>query len=163
MNHRGASGVEAVKVDSAESGKEEMKLHVVTKGEYSDYSICGIYSTAEKAEEAKRLYAADEVEEWELDKTPAHLPGHWPYSVRMDIDGNSDVEPSAVNYMVEEARPYGDGVRVSFDVWAKDEAHAVKIANERRAQLIASGQWQTDWEAWRRGKANPSANPPPSA
>jgi hypothetical protein len=56
--------------------------------------------------------------------------------------------------MVEEARPYGDGVRVSFDVWAKDESHAVKIANERRVQLIASGQWEADWEAWRRGKGS---------
>jgi hypothetical protein len=31
-----------------------MKLYLVTDGEYSDYHVCGIYSTPEKAEEAKK-------------------------------------------------------------------------------------------------------------
>lgn len=38
----------------------------------------------------------------------------------------------------------GKGVpdALSATVWAKDEAHAVKITNEHRTQMIASGQWQ---------------------
>lgn len=36
-----------------------MKIYVVTDGQYSDYHICGMYSTPEKAELAKKLYAAD--------------------------------------------------------------------------------------------------------
>jgi hypothetical protein len=29
-----------------------------------------------------------------------------------------------------------------LDAWAKDKNHAAKIANEKRAQLIASGEWE---------------------
>jgi len=32
----------------------------------------------------------------------------------------------------------------TFYIWAKDEMHAVKIANERRVQLIASNQWEPE-------------------
>ena len=28
-----------------------------------------------------------------------------------------------------------------FSIWAKDEKHAIKIANERRVQLIANNEW----------------------
>jgi hypothetical protein len=29
------------------------------------------------------------------------------------------------------------------DVWAKNEQHAVKIVNEKRAQMIANGEWES--------------------
>jgi hypothetical protein len=28
-----------------------------------------------------------------------------------------------------------------FTLWARDEQHAVKICNDRRAQMIANGEW----------------------
>jgi hypothetical protein len=30
------------------------------------------------------------------------------------------------------------------DIWAKDETHAIKIANEHRTRMIASGEWPHD-------------------
>ena len=31
--------------------------------------------------------------------------------------------------------------KIDFFVWATDEKHAVKIANERRTQFLASNKW----------------------
>ena len=129
-----------------------MKLYMVTDGHYSDYSVRGIYSTQEKAEWAKKVYKADnEIDEIELDALPESPPGMLWYSVDMDAQGNGmSVEVENAEYAhKDEWRPYGDGVRVAFYMWAKDEAHAVKIANERRGILIATGQWTTDLKAWR--------------
>jgi acyl-CoA reductase-like NAD-dependent aldehyde dehydrogenase len=39
---------------------------------------------------------------------------------------------------------------VRFYMWAKDEEHAVKIANERRAALVAANVWTTNYDAWER-------------
>jgi hypothetical protein len=36
-----------------------------------------------------------------------------------------------------------------FYMWAKDELHAVKIANERRIRLIESNSWDVDWDKWK--------------
>lgn len=53
-----------------EKGKSEIEINVVyivSAGDYSDYKIYGIYSTKEKAEYAKKLFDADEIEEWDID------------------------------------------------------------------------------------------------
>jgi hypothetical protein len=38
---------------------------------------------------------------------------------------------------------------MDFYMWAKDELHAVKIANERRIRLIESNSWDVDWDKWK--------------
>jgi len=50
-----------------------MKVYVVTTGEYSDYTIQGIYDSSEKAEYVRTLlekhhysYCINDVEEWEV-------------------------------------------------------------------------------------------------
>jgi hypothetical protein len=52
----------------------QMKIFIVTDGEYSDYSICSVWSTKEKADEMVRIKRLDEyssarVEEYEVDPT----------------------------------------------------------------------------------------------
>ena len=42
-------------------------IYVVTDGDYSDYHICGAFSTRKTAEAYKTLRKAANVEEWELD------------------------------------------------------------------------------------------------
>lgn len=58
-----------------------MIVYVVTKGQWEDYSIVGIYSTKEKAEEKLKelfefgkehpftedIYEASDIEEWEVE------------------------------------------------------------------------------------------------
>lgn len=105
------------------------------------------------------------VEEWPLDPMlPAQLlQGFHLYMVRMTRDGqafevsgvdsyvNTDVEENA-SYMIDwsERRdsayvtPSEAGhlvLHLCSTVWARDEQHAVKIVNEQRAQMIASGEW----------------------
>ena len=122
------------------------KVYLVTDGDYSDYRVLGVYSSMEKAEHAKLLYAADnDVEEYELDAVPESPPGLLAYVVIMELSGD-------VSHMWQESvkgfksrwhpgDPYGSAPVAWFRIWARDEQHAVKIANEWRAQIIAMGLW----------------------
>lgn len=125
-------------------------MWLVSTGEYSDYHVIGVFSTRKKAALAQKLHNASFLEEEVLDKIPEHPPGLLPWSVDMDVDGNTHkVDRESVEYVkTNEWEPYGDGVHVVFNMWAKDEEHAVKIANERRVKLIASNQWTTDFDEW---------------
>lgn len=128
-----------------------MKIYAVTNGSYSDYRIEGIYSTKEKAEEAHKLYASEnDIEEYDLDALPEHPPGMLRYYVKMDAAGNvGECKIEDASSMPKwKWSPYGDGKSVGFNMWAEDETHAVKSANEIRAQIIASNQWTTDWAEW---------------
>ena len=128
-------------------------LYLVSNGDYSDYHILGIYSTAEKAELSKKLHAAEnDIEQMELDAIPQTPNGMFYFSVSIDKDGNSS---HPVNQGVERERythsreqPDGDGIRVIFYMWARDAEHAIKIANERRLMLLANGTWNTDYSKW---------------
>ena len=135
-----------------------MIVFMVSDGSYSDYRICGIYSTSEKAERAMALYAASEIKEVEMDAMPSAPDGMLWYSVVMDSEGNSlNAYPSNAEYAGEPKwEPYSNGTHVTFRMWATDIEHAVKIANERRVFLIASGEWMTDWKAWREKQADPA-------
>ena len=128
---------------------EPMKVFIVSSGSYSDYHILGIYSTREKAEHAKKLYASDnEIEEFNLDEIPNVPPGLFLYGVHMNKNG--DVKEAKITYAADEYLEwhpfsgYGEPV-VCFNVFAEDEAHAIKIANEKRIQLIAENIWTGDY------------------
>ena len=129
-----------------------MKIYVVTDGDYSDYMIHGVFSTLEKAEIFKKYSKLDYIEVYELDDMQGiELNGYFKYDVYMDVDGNSEIElPDQRESIDRDIKPYGDGKRMVFEVKAKNEKHAVKIANEKRVQLIANGEWETDFSAWLR-------------
>jgi len=131
-----------------------MKVYVVTTGQYSDYGITAICSTKEMGEYANLLYGdeANGVDEWEVDELPKHPEGKLPFTVQMKESGDSEVKRESIGYFKEKCEPYGDDETFCFDVWAKDEQHAVKIANEKRVQLIANGEWTVSWETWKKRK-----------
>jgi hypothetical protein len=133
------------------------KVWLVSTGDYSEYHVHGVYSTEEKALVAKEAYNADKIEERELDAMPDSPPGLYGWLVRMDQDGNTEHIYRVSNdvmkgeYGWHPARTMGGDAKigfVNFCVWARDQEHAVKIANEKRAGLIASGEWTTDWRRW---------------
>lgn len=134
-------------------------IYVVTQGDYSDYHICGVYSTEENATRAAELFSranqACDVEEYELDILSDCPNGMLPYIVLMEQNGNAAADRISAAQVPREWKPFGDGLRVCFEMYACSETHAIKIANERRLQLIASGEWTTDREAWRK-----QTNPP---
>lgn len=138
-----------------------MKLFVVTSGEYSDRKITGIYSSKEKAEWARQLYATyNDIEEWELDSLPIHPPGMLLFMVRMDKSGTV-VDFSHVDASGKWPRwsPAIEIPAVDFVVWARDIEHATKIANEQRTQLIAFGEWTTNYVEWRRRTHSKNSEP----
>lgn len=128
-----------------------MNIFLVTDGDYSDYHVEGVYSTRKNAELAQKLFASDNIEEYEVDDFGNAPAGMFWYEVEMDKEGNArDAKIHNAKCTIEdEWRPYGDNKVVTFYMWAKDEKHAVKIANERRIRLIESNAWTTDWNAWR--------------
>ena len=138
-----------------------VKAYIVTDGDYSDYHIVGVYSTEEQAEQARLNFNADSVETWELDSDICDHGGLLRYDVVMDRDGNttsisreSNRDKPSRDWQPYGRRHKGEEYLMFFPVWANNEEHAVKIANERRAQLVASGQWGIEWEDWRKKVKN---------
>lgn len=133
-----------------------MKVYIVGDGVYSDYGIRGIFSTKEKAMHAKEFWHTDiDIEEIELDSLPEHPLGCFMFQVLMDRNG-CFIHPNRGAYSgfpdsgVQRCSPddrWGDSRCTAlkdhwvFWVWARDEKHAIKIANERRTALIAAGKW----------------------
>lgn len=131
-------------------------IYVVTSGCYSDYRIQGVFSTRELAEKLAAHHKSNsgDVEEYVLDKKS--LPeGMFKYQVVFDREGNTRVYQQAPSEE-ERTMPYGytlEGFKkddtMQTHCWATDEAHAAKIANERRVQIIAEGRWESNWENWK--------------
>jgi hypothetical protein len=130
---------------------------MVTDGCYSDYRVCGIYSSEAKAEKAKEFYRADNIEEIELDQyLNLFDKGFGYYTTYIKRDGRIRNEPTHYYptydgengslHIVKPYKSYG-GFRNSTLItrgWYKTAKQAVKAANEKRAALIASGEWEPD-------------------
>lgn len=123
-----------------------MKIYVVFKGHYSDRHVVGVCSTEELAERLAVLttdqWDASDWEAYEVDEIPECPVGLLPHSVVMDRRGGvkSCGRDSVVRFKPD-TEYYGVDNLMSFSMWAEDKEQAVKIANERRTQLIAMNIW----------------------
>lgn len=123
------------------------KIYLVSEGSYSDYHICGVYSTKEKAEEAKKLFGSgSDIEEHDLDAIPDHPQGLYLYEVRMMQNGNCNKPETIDCGMGIGDNLYSHLGELITRMWSEDERHAAKIANERRAQLITDGWFEREEE-----------------
>jgi hypothetical protein len=138
-------------------------IWVIERGSYSDYRVVGVYSTKKRAELVlKELHKG----EWYTDATIAEWPldpgfeelnaGLTQWRVLMLKDGtveradhyemaSYDIEGKCHVWERSKAPAYkGQGIQDALDatVWAKDKKHAVKVTNERRTQMIATGKWK---------------------
>jgi len=131
---------------------EPTKVYVVTQGEYSDRRNIGVFTTREKADAAV-TFADDNpcyVEEWILDNQSG-APGHYNYFfIVMDRAGNVRRSQTDTHFGLhkqpEMVRPYPMGNRDEqgcyyFHEYGTDLTQAIKIANEKRVQLIAENKW----------------------
>ena len=138
-------------------------IWIVEQGEYSDYTVVGIFSTKENAERIRDIindskpYYKAEVEEWKLDPHISEIMEEWVlYHVKMLYDGTTEsVERSSTENIKFVGLKVCGGAKwsqhkktksddfVSGRVWARDDKHAVKIANEFRIQAKAEGLMQT--------------------
>jgi hypothetical protein len=126
-------------------------IYVVTEGEYSDYGIEALFSERETAEKyAKRRngndkYSTARVEEYPLDAArEARSDGLAQYAVVMGKDGNNARASESLDagYLCVITHYLG-GEHLHLTVDARDKAHAIKIANEKRGQIIATEQWDS--------------------
>ena len=134
-----------------------MKVYVVTSGTYSDYHIDAVFSTKENAEKYNNIYGKDDfedIEEFEVDDEMALINRIGDekitiYLVCMDRDGNvKEISKESPSVSLVKELLAGKNRHILYAdcmdmrVIAKDEKHAVKIANERRVQLIANNEWK---------------------
>ncbi len=118
-------------------------IYVVTRGDYSSYRIKGVYISRYKARKVLKLHGEDaRIETYKLNDMGKYPQNMYPWRVRMNKYGDvQSVQNESCEYFKEENsfESYDEILRVN--VWAKDQKHAIKIANEQRTQLIAENKW----------------------
>ena len=122
-------------------------VFVLTDGEYSDYRIVSVFTTKELAEDFKLKFGCGEIEEHILDRkitdeVPLYNENYFIYHVYYNVKENSyECKKSEWCYASNEfddkqVEPM-DGYSIRdnkywyIGCYAKDEKHALKIANER--------------------------------
>lgn len=115
-----------------------MKIYVITKGCYSDYSIYGVAIDKEKAERMKKYFSDDEeaeIEEYDTDTFEPLNVGKKPYSVYYRKDGLRYLKLMTYDLYAFNPKVRKDrGGGYSMCVWAIDEDHALKIADDKLAE-----------------------------
>lgn len=121
-----------------------MKHYVVTRGEYSDYHIIAVCADKANAEKiAERIdrescneYDKCDIEEYEDGKAlfKETLSAYFVNFERGTVRKGKDDTEYAVTGTYWESK---DGTIWGMYVFAKDEEHAMKIASDKRAMLMA--------------------------
>lgn len=117
-----------------------MKIYLVTDGEYSDFCVVAAFSTKEKAERGKVLLDLhNEVLELEVDNVREPPRDMTSYRVQMTRAGN---KARATPFYMTDFEPcstfcQGGGDAFIVLTYARDEQHAIKIANEKRIMELA--------------------------
>ena len=131
------------------------QIFAVTSGSYSDYRVNALFSTRAKAQafiDAVKDSDINSIEAYDLDPPVADLMGrgYVPWHVRMKRNGDVlSTSSEASVYRVESANrtevnlwgAVNEAQTLVVVCWAKSSDAAIKIANEKRAELIASGKW----------------------
>ena len=124
------------------------KVWLVTSGEYSDYSVEGVFSTKENAEAfikafPKQYDSYHEPEEWPLDMGVDKIAKGLK-SFRVFLDFNTgELYPNYSTrtedafegeFSTELTRLHNGGTIFTCNCWAKTSIHAIKIAHDKWAQ-----------------------------
>lgn len=135
-------------------------VFVVDRGTY-ETSIIGAYSTRENAELICKTIGADATTaicEWTLDESIAEIKkGYSVYQIVMLIDGEVErIDRREIDTFVGDANVFSIWKRMeapmykgldkpnvlTATVWARGNKHAIKIADEKRLEMIANGEWK---------------------
>lgn len=142
-------------LNEAKNGNKSKPLlqavFLVTRGDYSDYRVCAVFTDKKLAQKYidsfEKAYDEFRIENYKLNPFSKELKADYkPYFLRMKKDGTcTEIYVKDSSYGFE-----SEDLDVGFDihkdmylsVFAKDEKHAIKIANEKRVQLIAENRWK---------------------
>lgn len=122
------------------------KVYIITYGNYSDYSICAVFSTRDKAEEYIQQHGnVFRIEEHLLDEAVEHSEI---WSVEIGISTHKvkqceSVSDSWYNERVDKFRIFepvlsSDEWSIKIVLRADSMNRAIKVANERVAQIVAN-------------------------
>ena len=130
-------------------------IWAIEDGCYSDYHIVGVFSSEEKAQKIKSIVGG-EVVEWNLDPGINEInKGLSIFNIIMNYSGNIErltkedicmynLSNNGLHVWERTKAPAYQGKKVNDavcgSVWAKDQKHAIKIANEFRTQNIAENK-----------------------
>lgn len=116
------------------------KAYVITRGSYSDYHICAVTLDKDRAEKLRKMFSDHwnkaNIEEYTLDEKKKRRK----YGVMFDVEG------AFKRFYAEECDLHDDGFIDDWNdddggitVWVEsaDEAHALKIAQDRLAEYKA--------------------------
>lgn len=127
-------------------------VFLVTRGDYSDYRVCAVFTEKALAEKYIDSFKGNSYEEFRIENYTLNpyqyelKNDYKPFFLRMTKEGNcTEINVKDSSYGFED-----EDIDVGFDIhknmyisiFAKDETHAIKIANEKRVQLIAENRWK---------------------
>lgn len=128
----------------------EEEVFIVTSGDYSDYGIDAVFLTKDLAQRFidsfdENQYTRFRIENHKLNPFKIELrKGYSAFFVRMDKQGNcKESYKYDTSFGFNSDKSYGFDIRDNIynHVFAKDSIHAIKITNEKRAELIALDKW----------------------
>jgi hypothetical protein len=122
------------------------KIYIITTGDYSDYSIEGVFDSEEKADRYLEAFPTSDatIEAHEVNPYDEDIQaGYRTYEVVMDRQGGviSARQSNEPSYYAETLMSL-DEKRLSSRAFTKSKERAIEIANERRIQMIADGKWE---------------------
>jgi len=121
-------------------------VYVVTTGEYSDYHIVGVFTNKDLAKRTARTWLG-KVKNYTLNPINNYPPNLSLYQVCICKDGRIKYITATTPQDYYEACPF-DSEAWMFTTWARDEQHAIKIANERRTAVLAMVSWNLSWKEY---------------
>lgn len=129
------------------------KIYILSEGSYSDFHIVGAAEDKETAEMLSEKWGCD-YNEYKLNSLDdaKSIKNKILYEVTMWRNGNSKVkrddfqdrDADEPNFYFWGGIDTGIEVIVEIECWADSQEHAVKIANEKRSYLIATGEWDSE-------------------
>jgi hypothetical protein len=139
-----------------EEKRKMASVYVVQKGEHSDRHIVGVFTKEERAKQYSARFRSDhrfDVEEWELDIEDKAVPEDVNvYYIGMLLDTGDVIEAFQEELdqyprTKQDPRIIYNWIQNEFSCYylARDEKHAIKIANERLARWKAEHpNWEQD-------------------
>ncbi len=116
-----------------------MIVYVITKGEYSDYSIYGVAIDKKRAERIRDFisdkWERAEIEEYDTENWQPLEEGKKAYNVIISDSGSVKCYLTDAFFDDKEHCDRWSDNAYHLRVWAKSEEHAKKIAQDRVAEL----------------------------
>jgi hypothetical protein len=114
-------------------------VYIVTSGSYSDYRIRGVFSSEKKAQRYNREILGD-IEQWDI-----NIPNAQYEAVRVAMTSDGSIITHAISglyaYPVPRFLCTVHGPALIWEVYTSDRERAIKIVNEKRAQILAANAW----------------------